>query len=130
MGIYKWCAAAFLASTVLAMTAPIDAQTPYVPINRRGAPIPSQNTGRLPEQVAKDAFARSVEARLQVRQDKCVAAFPDKTFCTCLNAALPLEVEFERYVALVSASPEQLTEAEKALRSSAVAARDRCVAAK
>jgi len=53
MGLYKWCAAAFLGATAVAVTAPIAAQTPYVPINRRGSPNPELRTLR-PEIKAAD----------------------------------------------------------------------------
>jgi len=53
MGLYKWCAAAFIGATVVAVTAPIAAQTPYVPINRRGSPNPELRTLR-PEIKAAD----------------------------------------------------------------------------
>ena len=43
MGVFRWCAAAILGATAVAVTGPIDAQTAYVPINRRGAPMASDS---------------------------------------------------------------------------------------
>jgi hypothetical protein len=89
----------------------------------------TQHTGQESERLAKAVFRMSVAVRVAERQDKCMAAFAEAMFCTCLNADLPLEFDFLRYVALVSARREQLAADEKALQTTAVASRSRCASA-
>jgi hypothetical protein len=129
-------AAPVLVLTMLASGIPVGAQGKWVHINRRGSPIPRTTDGSVaigatqqkgePERLAEAALRRSVEALLQERQDKCVAAFPERTFCTCLNAALPVHLDFLRYVTLVSAASEQLAADQKAMQAIAIDARNRC----
>lgn len=87
----------------------------------------SQQTGERSVRLAKEVYRLSVEARIMERQEQCLAAVAVQELCTCLSASLPLELNFVRYVALVSARPEQLKPGEIALQETAFAVRDRCI---
>jgi len=79
---------------------------------------------------AKASFAESVKRRVEDKRDRCVSTVGSRsTFCDCLSAALPLDIDFLRYVALVTTPRAEQTEAEQKLATAAIAVRDRCVAA-
>jgi hypothetical protein len=57
-----------------------------------------QHTGELAEKAARPALEKSVSARLEDRRSKCLSVIGSTRFCNCLNADLPLDVNFQKYI--------------------------------
>jgi hypothetical protein len=92
-----------------------------------------QHTGELAQRVARTALEESVSARLEDRRSKCMSVIGSTPFCNCLNAALPLEVNFQKYISVTitvgtPAHYDQLSADDKRIAPRIVLARDRCVA--
>ena len=92
-----------------------------------------QHTGELAQRVARTALEKSVSARLEDRRFKCISVIGSTRFCNCLNADLPLDVNFQKYVTVtmtvgIPANYDQLSADDKRIAPRIVSARDRCVA--
>jgi hypothetical protein len=92
---------------------------------------PRHLTGVRAADVARKTFEASVEARVIDRRAKCTTAFGNRVFCDCLSAALPLDVDFQRYIAVTTAdrATNRPPDPEQRLRDVVLAVRDRCAAA-
>jgi hypothetical protein len=89
-----------------------------------------RTTGDVGVAVAKAADAESVKLRVEDKRNRCVAAIGNRTtLCSCLSAALPLDMDFSKYVALVTTERAEQTEADQRSADIARVVRDRCVAA-
>jgi hypothetical protein len=92
-----------------------------------------QTTGRPAERLARDVFEKSVRARLDDRRSRCMSAIGSADFCDCLNADLPWDVDFRKYIILTTtaatgAEADQLLTDEKRISPRVISTRDRCVA--
>ena len=92
-----------------------------------------QHTGAAAERVARTALENSVSARLEDRRHKCMSVIGSTRFCNCLNADLPLDVNFQKYITVTMtvgtpAHIDQLPAEDKSIAPRVVSARDRCVA--
>jgi hypothetical protein len=92
-----------------------------------------QHTGELAQRVARTALEKSVSVRLEDRRSKCMSVIGSTPFCNCLNADLPLDVSFQKYITVTIAvgTPahyDQLSADDKKIAPRIVSARDRCVA--
>jgi hypothetical protein len=93
--------------------------------------VPHGRTGDQAVEVARKGFEASVEARVVDRRAKCMNAFGSSTFCNCLSAALPLEVDFQRYIAVTTTDNDAVrrSDPDQQIADVILATRDRCVAA-
>ena len=92
-----------------------------------------QHTGAVAERVARTALEKSVSARLEDRRHKCMSVIGSTRFCNCLNAGLPMDVNFQKYITTTitvgtAAHFDQLSAEDKSIAPRIVSARDRCVA--
>jgi hypothetical protein len=92
-----------------------------------------QHTGDLTQRVARRALEKSVSARLEDRRSKCMSVTGSAPFCNCLNADLPLDVNFQKYITITitvgtPAQYDQVSADDKRIAPRIVSARDRCVA--
>jgi hypothetical protein len=85
--------------------------------------VVAQQTGDQSGRVARGAFEQSIELRVAARRTQRLAAFGGRVFCDCLSAALPTDVDFQRYITVMT-NPAVQSASEQAIR----AARDKCVA--
>ena len=88
-------------------------------------------TGARAIEVARKTFEASVDARVTDRRGRCITAFGNRVFCDCLSAALPLEVDFQRYITVTAADRDTVrpSHSDQQLTNVVLATRDRCVAA-
>jgi hypothetical protein len=92
--------------------------------------VMTQQTGARAARIGQNAFEESVRIRLADRQSKCMNAIGSADFCSCLGTSLPLEVDFQRYIAVTTsvATVSQLSAEENGLAARIIATRDACVA--
>jgi len=89
-----------------------------------------QRTGDQAVAAAKTALAESIKLRVADKRNRCVSVVGDRTtVCDCLSAALPIDVDFQRYVILVTTPRAEQTENDQKAAVAAMAIRDQCVAA-
>jgi len=90
----------------------------------------SQQTGARAARLGRSAFEESVRIRLADRQSKCMNAIGSADFCSCLGTSLPLEVDFQRYIAVTTSAStaSQLPPEETGVAARIIATRDACVA--
>jgi len=93
--------------------------------------VPPRTTGDQAVDVARKTFDASIEAQVADRRVSCMKAFGNLSFCNCLSAALPLEVNFQRYVTITTADSDTIraSDSDQRLTDVVLATRDRCVAA-
>jgi hypothetical protein len=93
------------------------------------SPLAQYRTGDPSARVAQKTLEKSVETRLADRRGKCMSAIGSPAFCDCLNGALPLEADFQRYITVTTSSTSgQLSPDDKKIASIILATRDECVA--
>lgn len=114
-GLKRATFAAFLLAAAAALSPPV---------------IRSQQTGAWAARIGRNAFEASVRLRLADRQSKCMNAIGSADFCSCLGGSLPLEVDFQRYIAVTTseAAARQLPPEETGVAARIIATRDACVA--
>ena len=81
---------------------------------------------------ALDKLQVTLEATLKERKYKCLKAFGNDAFCSCLNDKLAVGLGFDGYVFVVTKTKEdlkysQMSKDDKALVDSAVRTREQCV---
>ena len=88
-------------------------------------------TGARAKEVARKTFEASVDGRVTDRRDRCIAAFGNRVFCDCLSAALPLDMDFQRYITVTTVNRDTVrpSASNQQLRDVVLAIRDQCVAA-
>jgi hypothetical protein len=86
-------------------------------------------TGDQQSRLGELTHAKSVEVILADRRTKCLGAIGSEPFCNCLNAGLPLTVDFQQYIAITTRSSgnEDLSPDDKRIADVVVATRDYCV---
>lgn len=82
---------------------------------------------------AMDVLKKQVEVITAAKEYKCLAAFGSAPFCSCLANSLPISIEMDHYVEIVTTPHEamgydQFTADQKGLVDKTVEARDTCVA--
>jgi hypothetical protein len=86
-------------------------------------------TGDQAVRLARRAFEKSVEVRMADRRFKCMSAIGSPAFCDCLNAYLPLAVDFQTYIAVTTVGAhDQEASDDKKLTDLILSSRDMCVA--
>jgi hypothetical protein len=91
-------------------------------------PATPQATGGRNSRLAQTAFQLSVTARLAERKSQCMRAIGSNAFCDCLNGALPLDANFQRYVAVTTAPASGSAADDQRMVQPIRLARDSCVA--
>ena len=94
----------------------------------------AQRTGAVASKIAEKTFEASVRARVDARRAECMSAIGNLTFCHCIAGDLPLDVDFQRYIAVTTsvvnhAYSDQLSPDDKSIALRILSTRDRCVAA-
>ena len=85
-------------------------------------------TGDQAVRLARSAFEKSVEVRMADRRSRCMSAIGSPAFCDCLNAYLPLAVDFQTYIAVTTASADNRQSSDDKLTDQILSLRDMCVA--
>ena len=114
----------FLSGILVAVAAVVASALPHAAMR--------QHTGELAQRVARTALEKSVSARLEDRRHKCMSVIGSTRFCNCLNAGLPMDVNFQKYITVTitvgtRAQYDQLSADDKRIAPRIVSARDRCV---
>ncbi len=91
-----------------------------------------QVTGFVSSRVADQAAKAAASAQMSARGAECMSAVGSQPFCGCLNADLPLEVDFQKYIKITTStvSPlylERLTSDDRVVAPRVLSTRDRCV---
>lgn len=90
---------------------------------------PAPTTAERDTRLAKQLHADSVELIMAHRERQCMATVGSQAFCDCLNAQLPLEVDYQTYVKVLT-DPEgtpEISHLTSQIRTKTVEARDYCV---
>jgi hypothetical protein len=86
----------------------------------------ARQTGDRETAVAKAAFEASVRVRVRDRRTKCMNVIGHAAFCDCVSGSLPLDVDFQRYVAV--ALEREQSQDETRVVNAVLSTRNSCVA--
>ena len=91
------------------------------------SPRAQRKTGDDTVRLAQATRQAAADGIMMDRRLMCMKAIGSAAFCDCINGALPLAVDFQRYIRITTTTGE-LASTDRQVADVVLATRDRCVA--